>query len=178
MISIAASPNSSAARSHQVPDQTLEARIAAEDGDVGAVERGHQVRRSIEHAARQVRGGCVRNGVVDVDEIEAVALDDLGDLRRHRQLVRLVLEHRIARYGDLMEGEPLVGRKSAAGRSAGDDVELVTAAREAVRQLDGDDAAPAEARMADDPDPHGVRSFSVGSKGSIAAWTRSRKLFP
>src|SRR5271169_4075627 len=75
-----------------------------------------------------------------------------NDRRSYRQSVRRMLEQRIVGNGDLVEQQAFTRGQRAARRRAGDEVDAVPAPREPDGKLRGDDAAAAEARVADDAD--------------------------
>ena len=76
--------------------------VAAEQRDVGAVQRGDDARharrlaRRRQNLPRQIRGRRVRDRVVRVDDVELLVARDLDDLVRERQQVLRLPEERIA----------------------------------------------------------------------------------
>jgi len=98
----------------------------------------------------------VGNGVVDVQNIEAVLLGDLRHARGKGQAVGRVLEERIV--GDLHFVIEDVGALAEAdGVRVGDEMDLVAAVGQLQSELRGDDAAAAVGGVTSDPDSHEAR---------------------
>ena len=132
-------------------------RIAADDRDVGAVERrDHRRRRTSavgDDLPREVGCGGVRNRVVRVDDIQRLCACNLHDFVGQRQQVLRLAEERVRRRLDPMKRQPgLIAQPER--RLAADDVDLVPALGERRRELGGDHAAAADRRVADDTDVH------------------------
>ena len=123
--------------------------------------RGTSVAAGLQHLLRQERRRGVRDRVVRVDDLERELARDLHDLVGERQDVLRFAKERIARRVHLMEDEPGLVVAEPERRIGADEVHLVAAVRERLRQLGRDDAAAADRGVADDADVHGVR---VGSR--------------
>ena len=104
------------------------AAIEADEGDVGAVERGDEGQAAAaggEHLAREQGADGVRDGVVDVEQVELVELGDLSHARGQGQVVGGKLEERIIGDGDLVIEDAVVAAVEAKGLRVGDEVDLV-----------------------------------------------------
>ena len=120
------------------------------------MQRRHDARRARrarrrEHLHRQVRGRRVRHRVVRVDDVEPMRFGDTGDRVRQREQVLRFAEQRIRRHDDLLETD---GRGFAVApperRFAADQVHLVAARGQRLRELRCDHAAAAHRCVADD----------------------------
>ena len=137
-------------------------RIAADERDVGAVQRGDGPRRrpATPSAARiwprEIGRGRVRNGVMRVDDVEPLGRATRWTivLASDEQVLRLA-EQRIRRRLDPVERQAAAdSRRQPERLVAADEMDLVAAARQRMRQLGRDDAAAADRGVADDPDVH------------------------
>ena len=87
-------------------------RIASEQRDVGAVQRGDDARhacrvwRSVSTCLRQIRRGGMRNRVVRVHDVELLVARHLHDLGGQRQQILRLAKQRIARRLDAVERQP------------------------------------------------------------------------
>ena len=147
----------------------IEARLLAHQRDVGPVQRGDdaELPLAVQHLAGEVRRRGMRDGVVDVQEVDPFLQHDLVLLGRQRERVGEVVEQRIAAHPrlDLMEVDPLGVSVEAERGVVGDEVHLVAASRELEAQLGRDRARAAVGRIAGDPDLHchlASGSFSEG----------------
>ena len=151
-------------------------RIAADQRDVGAVQRRHRLRRApgrrVEHEAREIRGRRVRHGVVGVDDVEALAVGHLRDGVGQREQVLRLAKERVRRDLDLVEEQPRHSLPHPERRLAADDVNAMAANRECVSQLGRDYAAAADRGVAHHADVH-VACFS-----SPGRWIGSRTTIP
>ena len=137
-------------------------RVAAEQRDVGAVKRRDdfrhlRIRSAVgrrEDVLREIRGGRVRNGVVRVHDVERELARELHDLVRERQQVLRLAKQRIGRRMDAMEREPRFVVAEAERRLRADQMHLMAAASQRLRQLGGDDAAAANRRVTHHSDMH------------------------
>ena len=107
-----------------------------------------------EDLLREIRGGRVRDRVVRVDDVEGELARQLDDLVRQRQQVLRLAEQRIASACGRGETPARLVIAETERRLGADEVHLVAAPRERLRQLGGDDAAAADRRVTDDPDIH------------------------
>ena len=177
--------------------------IAAEERDVGAVQRGDDrgdvagvagaagvagvdavdgidgidhraAARGSQDLPRQVRGRGVRNRIMRVHDIEVLVPRHLDDLVRQRQHVLRLAEQRVRGRLDAMKGEPgLVGAEPER-RVAAQNVYVVAAGRERLPELGRDDAAASDRRIADDADPHVLDT----SLNNVSLVTGSRTTTP
>ncbi len=107
-----------------------------------------------EHLAGEQCADGVRDGVVNVEEIERVELGDLGHAGGEGEVVGRVLEERVVGDGDLVEVDVGFAAGEAEGLRIGDEVDLVAAGGEFDAELGGDDAAAAVGGITGDADLH------------------------
>ena len=107
-----------------------------------------------EHLAGKQSGDGVRNGVVNVQEIERVELGDLGHARGEGEIVGRVFEERIVGDGDFVIVDVFFAAVEAEGLRVGDEVNFVAAGSELDAELGGDDAGAAVGGIAGDADLH------------------------
>src|SRR5208337_128529 len=89
----------------------------------------------------------MRNGVVDVEQIEFVELRNLGHTRRQRQIVGRIFEQRIARDFNLVIMNVRLGPGQTNGLRVGDEVNFMTAASKLKPQFSGDNSTAAVGRI-------------------------------
>ncbi len=94
----------------------------------------------------------MRDGVVDVQEVERVPLGDLGHAGGEGEVVGRVLEEGVVEELDLVEVDVVLAAGEAEGRGRGDEVDLVAARGELDAELGGDDAGAAVGGVAGDAD--------------------------
>ncbi len=133
--------------------------IAADQGDVRAVQRGDDPRHVAvagrgQDLAGEVGGGRVRHRVVGMDDVEATLAAYLDELVGERQQVLRLPEQRIAGGADGVERQPRLEVSQPHRRLAADEPDFVAAARQALGELRGDDAAAADGCVTDDADVH------------------------
>ena len=131
--------------------------VEADERDVGAVERGDEGKMMAargEHLPGQQSADGVRDGVVDVEEIERVELGDLGHAGGEGEIVGWVFEERVVRDGDFVEVDVGFAAGEAEGLRVGDEVDLVAAGGEFDAEFGGDDAAAAVGGITGDADLH------------------------
>jgi hypothetical protein len=149
----------------------VERRILADDGDVGAVQRGHHlhvVALVAQHLARDPRAGGVRQRVMAVQHIQAMRAHHLVHAHREREIVGRVLEQRVPADVDLVEEDARQEVRQPEGLLVRDEVDLVAARRERDPELGGDGAGAAVGRVAGDTDLH-ARSSEVGGWSGTGA---------
>ena len=134
-------------------------RVAADQGDVGAVQRRDDPRDvAVARGGQDLPGepgrGRVRHRVVRVDDVEPAFAADLDDLVGQRQQVLRLAEQRVAGRPHGVEGESRLEVAQPHRRLAADEPHLVAAPREPLGELRGDDAAAADGCVADDADVH------------------------
>ena len=112
-----------------------------------------------DHLLRHERRGGVRNRVVRMHDVEPDLARDLHDLVGERQQVLGLAEQRIRGRDDLVKRESLLVFAQPERRLRADHVHLVPPARQRLPELGGHDAAPANRRVADDPDVHPRSAF-------------------
>ena len=126
----------------------------------------------------EVRRGRVRNGIVRVHDVEPMLLGDPDDgVREGEQVLRLP-KQRIPRYVDALEGEARDAGPPPERLVAADQVNLMFAQRERVRELGRHHTAAAEGRIADDTYLHGRCLNNVGRTTGSLTTTPSAKLTP
>ena len=117
-----------------------------------------------QHLARQQRRDRMRDGVVDVQQVQVVALGHFGHARGQRQRVGRVLEQRVGRDLDLVVVDARSARVEPDGVGVGDEVDLVAAVGQFQAQFGGDDAAAAVGGITGDSDLHLARLTSPASE--------------
>jgi hypothetical protein len=161
------------AESRQRPERL----IRADQRDVGAVERRrHPELRRRRDLPREVGADRVRDGVVRVEDVESVLVRDLRHLRRERERVRRILEERVRDDLHLVEEHVLLVALQTERNRVGDEVDLVSAARELDPELGRDHARSAVGGIAADADLHDAppRDTSSCAPGSrVASMSRS-----
>src|ERR1035437_9959469 len=102
----------------------------------------------------------MRYGVMDVEQVERVELGHFGHAGGEREIVRWMLEERVAEYVDFVEVDVGLAATEAERRRRGDEVDFVAAGGEFDAELGGDDSASAISWVAGDAD------LAFGSHGS------------
>ncbi len=142
----------------------VEGRLHADQGDIGSMERRDGRDAAIaQHLPREKGAGCMRNRVVDVEQVEVVLEGDLDELRGEAQRVGRVVEDGVVVGEDLMEVHVLGESLQADGRRVADEVDVAPSRRHRESQLRRDDPAPPVAGVADDSD---CRRFSLAIRPS------------
>ncbi len=127
--------------------------VAPEDGHVGAVE-GHDVGHPGD-LPRQQRGRRVGDRVVDVEEVQALLLGDLEHPRSQGDGVGRVLEEGVLDDRHEVDVDVVVVHILYRNRPlVGYEMDLVPPISEFETQPGGEDAAPADGRIAGYPDSH------------------------
>src|SRR5262249_44662377 len=104
------------------------AAVAADQCNVGAVQRGDEWQASrLSHGARKMRADRVRNGVVNVENVERLGLEDFDHFCGEGERVWRVIEERVGRDVDFVEENVRVGGIHANRRGVGDEVNVVAA---------------------------------------------------
>ncbi len=102
------------------------AAVAADQGDVRAVQRGDEGQAPRGgHGARQHGADGVGDGVVHVQQIERLGLEDLEHFCGERQGVGRVVEQRIGRHLHFVEMDVRVVGVHADGWGVADEVDVV-----------------------------------------------------
>ena len=132
-------------------------RVAADERDVGSMQRGQHARRrrhavGRQNLACQIGRSGVRHGVVRVHDVEPMVARQTDEGGGERKQVLRLAEQRICWRLDPLEREAWNARPPSERLVAADQVDLVAAARELAAQLGGHDAAAAEVRVAADAD--------------------------
>ena len=138
--------------------------VEADEGDVGAVQGGDEGQALAiagEHFARQKRRDGVRDGVVDVEQIELVVVGDLGHARGEREVVGRELKERVIGDRNFVEGDVLLAPAEAEGLRIGDEVDLMAGGGQLDAELGSDDAAAAVGGIAGDADLHKEPGYRV-----------------
>ena len=133
-----------------------EAVVASDQGDVGAVQRGHhlevQLRRDLLGQDRRRRE---RYRVVDVQDPQAMRSRHLRQLGGQRQRVGELLEQRILLDRDLVKADPRRQHAQAQRRRVAHERHRVAALGQPQAQLGCNHAAAAMGRVAGDAYSHG-----------------------
>ena len=133
-------------------------RIVADQRDVGAVQRRHDLRRLTgcrQHLTREKPGRRVRHRVVRVDDVQAELARHLDDAVGQRQQILRLAKQRIRRRRDLVEEQPFLEIAEPERRLGADEVRLMAAQRQGLPQLGRHHAAASDRRVADDADVQG-----------------------
>ncbi len=96
----------------------------------------------------------MRDGVVHVQQVEIVELRDLRHAGGQRQVVRRIVEQRIARNFHLVIVDVRFLAPQPDGLRVGNEVDFVSALRQFQAQFRGHDAATAVRRITGDSDLH------------------------
>jgi len=107
----------------------------------------------------------MRDGVVDVEEVELVIGGDFGHARGEGEVVGRVFEERVVGDGDFVKLDVLLAAAEAEGLRVGDEVDLVASGGELDAELGGDDSAAAVGGIAGDSDLHGEPGYRVQGAG-------------
>ena len=162
-----------------VADGRAVAGVAAEQGGVGAVQRGDDPRPQLrrQHRPREDGGRGVRHGVVDVQHVEPVLAAHLGHLHRERQGVVGVLEQAVGVDAHRVEVDAGRVRRQPERALVADEMHVVPAAGELVAQRRREDAAAADRGIAGDADPERAVAAHVriGSRCGPAAPANRRR---
>src|SRR5215208_5620896 len=126
-----------------------------------------------EDLPRQKAGRRVRDGVMRVNDVEAEFARDLHDFVRKREQVLRFAEQWVGRRQDLMKGETGLKLAEPKRRFRADEMHLVTAPRQRLPELGGDDAAAPDGGVTNHSDIHDY-VFSVGGGALGTCQSRSR----
>ena len=111
----------------------------------------------------------MRNRVVHVQQVEIVELRDLGHARRQRQIVRRIVEQRIAGNFHFVIVDVRFLAPQPDGLRVGNEMDLVSALRQLQTEFRGDDSAAAVRRITGDSDLH-VRGAAFSLLMSFDGW--------
>ena len=129
--------------------------VPADQRDVGSVQRGDHLQARMQDLLRQVSADGVRDGVVDVEDVEPLVCRHLRHLRRQGQRVRRVgVEQRVGGDGDLVEVDAFVEQVQPRRERVADEVDLVPVLRQREPELRRDHSRAAECGIAGDADAH------------------------
>ena len=136
-------------------DRRPVARVAAEQGGVGPVQRGDDLRPQLgrQHRSREDGGRRVRHGVVDVQHVEPMLAAHLGHLHGEGQGVVGVLEQAVGVDAHRVVADAGHVRREPEGPLVADEVHVVPAAGEVDAQGRREDAAAPHRGVAGDADP-------------------------
>ena len=121
-------------------------------GDEGKVAAARGILLRLQHLAREQGGERVRDGVVNVEQVERVELGDLGHAGGEREVVGRVLEERVVVDVDFVKVDVGLAAVEAEGRGRGDEMDFVAARGEFDAEFRGDYAAAAIGGVAGDAD--------------------------
>ncbi len=122
------------------------AAVAADEGDIGAVEGGDEREAAgrSEHGTSEEGADRMRDGVMDVEEVEASVFGDLGHFGGEGEGVGRMIEERIGSNLDFVEEDASCGEVSgiteANGDGVADEMDFVAASGQLHAELRGDDA--------------------------------------
>ena len=120
-------------------------------GNEGQAAASRTIRQ---HLARQQRAHRVRNRVVHVQQVEIVQLGDFSHARGQRQIVRRIIEQRIARHFDFVIVNVGFLAAQPDGLGIGDEMNLVAALGQFESEFRGHHAAAAVGGITGDPNLH------------------------
>ena len=128
--------------------------VGAEEGGIGAVERGDDFGPAVlgEHVACEEGGGRVGHRIVRVDEIEAVVAGHFSEFHRKREGVVGIFEETVAVDFDRVKMDAGGVDRETERTFVTDEVDLMTAGGEFFAEGGGENAAAADTRVADDTD--------------------------
>ncbi len=115
--------------------------VIADERDIRAVKRGNK-RQFVgrRHGAGQQRADRMRNGIVDVQQVQILRFGHLHHFHRERQRVWGVVEKGIAGILHFMEVNSFVGVSQADGRRITDEMDFMAARCQFHSQFGGNDA--------------------------------------
>ncbi len=122
-----------------------------------------------EHLAGEQGADGVRNGVVDVEEVERVELGDFRHAGCEGEIVRRVFKERVVRHGDFVKVDIRFASGETKRLRVGDEVDLVAARGEFDAKLGGDDSAAAVGGVTRDANLHRIPGFA---SFNCPCWTR------
>ena len=132
-----------------------EAAIVADQSDVGAVERGNERQApGSGHGAREQRAHRVRDGVMNVQQVEMLGFGDLHHFDGEGQRVGCVIEKRVIGNFDFVERDVFRAGIQPHRRSVTDEVNVVAARGELHAELGGHDSGAAIGGIAGDAYSH------------------------
>jgi hypothetical protein len=158
-------------------------RVAADVGDIGAVQGGdhpgwRRIALGLQNLVREVRGRRMGHCVMRMNDIEAMIPGNADDRIAEGEQVLRLPEQRVRRDFDALEREPGNAIAPPERLVAADHVDLMAAIRERVRELGGHHPAAAERRVADDADLHRTCFRSVVRSNGSLTMTPSAKATP
>ncbi len=107
------------------------------------------------HGTGQHGADRMRDGVVDVEEVQGFGFEDFQHFGGEGQGVRRMVEERVRCYFDFVEVDMGVVRVHADGRGVADEMDVVAAGGQFLAELGGDDAGAAVGGIAGYADAHG-----------------------
>ena len=132
-----------------------EAAIVPDQRDVGAVEGGDERQApGSRHGAREQRTHRVRNRVMNVQQVEMLGFGNLHHFDGEGQRVGRVIEKRVVRDFDFVEGDVFRAGIQPHGRSVADEVNVVPARGQLHAELGGHDSGAAVGGIAGDAYSH------------------------
>src|SRR5690606_26245772 len=167
------------ARVDGVLDDGAVRRVLPDERDVGAVQGGYDgdvAALAVEDLAGEDGAGGVGDGVVDVEEVEALVPHDVHHLARQRDGVGGVLEERVRVDAALVDEQAVRDVVEAEGEVVGDEVDLVAARGGRLAELGGDDAGAAVGGGAGVDEVHGGaggRALRYGSRAARGSFGRA-----
>ncbi len=154
--------------------------VLPDDGDVGAMQGGHDGERTallFQHLLGDPGAGRMRDGVVDVQEVESLREHDVVHAHREREVVGRILEQRVVADAHLVEVHAREEVRQPERVLVRDEVDLMAARRERDPEFGGDGAGAAVRRIAGDADLHAstpVRNHRSARAGASGARGSSR----
>ena len=140
----------------RVLDRGSVTRVLAEQSRVRPVQGRDDLRHprhgGAEHLHREVSRGRVRHRVVDMKNVEPHLARDLGHLDRERQRVIGISKEAVFVDHDLVEEDSRLREIETNGQCRAEEINFVSALREFRAEGGREDAAPADQRVAGNPD--------------------------
>jgi len=144
--------------------------IAADQGNVRAVKRGNE-RKTARGGHRACEHGAdgMRDGVVDMQQVQRFGFEDFKHFGGECQGVRWVVEERVGSHLDFVEENMGIVQVHADRWGVTDEMDIVTASGKLLAEFGGDDAGAAVSGVAGDAYAHGFQVFQGQNEANIPA---------
>jgi len=142
--------------------------IAADQGDVRTVKSGDERQAAWgSHGTGQQGADRMRNGVVDVKQVEGFGFKDFEHFGGEGQGVGWVIEKRVRGDFDFVEKNVWIAKVHANRRGVADEMDVVAARGEFLAEFGGDDTGAAVSGIAGDTNAHGYGRFRRSREANI-----------
>src|SRR6185437_1846335 len=139
-------------------DHGREGLVAAYEGDVRTVEgrdHGNIAALGFHDLFSHIGGGGMRDGVVDMQQIELVIDDHVDHGARQSRLVRRIVEERVGGHAHFVVEDVRIELVETHRLLIGDKMDLVTLVRQGLTEFGGQYATAAKCGITDDAYTHG-----------------------